>query len=98
MFTDLINPLVFFISLSIGLFFAYISTPVPDVVIKYPTPENAGKVMYMDSAKNCYKYRAKAVKCPKKKKAETMPIQHVSLNGKKNEGVIKNFQLMMEKK
>ena len=98
MFTDLINPLVFFVSLFVGLFFVYISTPVPDIVIKYPTPENSGKVTYMDSAKNCYKYRARAVKCPKKRKIDNMPLQHISLTGKKNEGVIKNFQLMIEKK
>jgi hypothetical protein len=54
----------FFMALVVGLFFAYISTPPPDIVIKYPTPENAGKVVYRDAADVCYKYQSKVVKCP----------------------------------
>jgi hypothetical protein len=59
-----INFRYFFCALVIGLFVAYISTPPPDIVIKYPTPDNAGKVTYRDAADVCYKYKSKVVKCP----------------------------------
>ena len=59
-----INWYAFIISLSIGLFICYISVPKPEVVIKFPTPENAGSVIYLDESDNCYKYNAKEVNCP----------------------------------
>jgi len=34
-----INPLYFFVSLFIGLFFGYVTTPEPTIIIKYPTPD-----------------------------------------------------------
>ena len=36
----------------------------PKIVIKYPTPENAGSVIYIDDSDNCYKYNVKEVNCP----------------------------------
>lgn len=83
-----INPIAFFIALFVGFLFAYITTPTPEVVIKMPTPDNAGKVVYEDDAGTCYKYRAKQVKCPKdKKKIEVVPYQHVDVKKKENEGL-----------
>ena len=35
-----INPFVFFVSLFIGLLITYVTTPTPDIVYQYPTPEN----------------------------------------------------------
>lgn len=61
---DYIIPLYFFISFSIGILISYLITPTPQIVIKYPTPDNAGKIIYKDSADVCYKYRAKEVSCP----------------------------------
>ena len=62
-----IIPFYFFIALFIGLFIAYISTPVPDIIIKYPTPQNAGKIVYKDDSDVCYKYKVEEVSCPKDK-------------------------------
>ena len=59
-----LNKFYFFISLVIGLLFAYLFTPQPDVIIRYPTPENAGKIIYQDSNEVCYKYIANEVQCP----------------------------------
>jgi|DEB0MinimDraft_6_1074348.scaffolds.fasta_scaffold365382_1 hypothetical protein len=60
-----INPYYFLISLAVGMFFVYISTPPPEVIIEYPTPENAGKVIYKeDNNLGCYTYMAKKVSCP----------------------------------
>lgn len=59
-----LNIYYFVISLTVGLLFAYLFTPQPEVIIKYPTPENAGKVVYKDVSDVCYKYKANEVSCP----------------------------------
>lgn len=61
---EYIDPLIFLISLCIGLFYTYITTPYPHVVMKYPTPFNAGKITYVDQNNVCYKYQIQKVKCP----------------------------------
>ena len=57
----MINETIFWICVAIGFFVAYIFIPQPTVVYKYPTPENAGKVMYVDNSGVCYKYKAMPV-------------------------------------
>lgn len=59
-----IDPFWFIISLGVGLLYVYLSTDTPDVIIKYPTPENAGKIVYRDSNDVCYRYRAEKTSCP----------------------------------
>ena len=61
---DYIDPLIFLIALSVGLVYTYLSTPQPQIIIKYPTPFNAGKVKYVDASGVCYKYKIKKVTCP----------------------------------
>ena len=63
-FTDYIDPLYFFIALFIGLFISYIYSPPKKIIIKWPNPENAGKVVYKDYADVCYKYKASEIPCP----------------------------------
>jgi hypothetical protein len=78
-FTDYINPLAFFIALAIGLFFTYIYSPPKKIIIKWPTPENAGKVIYRDTdnTDSCYKYKANEIPCPDDKSMiKTTSIQH----------------------
>ena len=48
----------FWIALAIGMLIAYAMAPQPKFVYKYPTPENAGKVMYVDKSGVCYRYKA----------------------------------------
>ncbi len=62
-----INPLYFFIAFAIGIFVVYIITPPPEIILKFPSPYNAGNVLYEDKAHNCYKYHADKVACPKEK-------------------------------
>ena len=69
-----INPLVFFIALCVGFFIVYISAPKPEVIIKYPTPDNAGQIIYKNKAEDCYKYKANKVKCPKDNNLISNPI------------------------
>lgn len=79
----------FFIAFAIGLFFCYILTPAPEVVIKFPSPQNAGKVMYRDKSDTCYTYRADAVECPMDtSKIKSQPIQEDFRSQKRN---AKNF-------
>lgn len=73
---EYIDPFVFLLALCVGLFYTYISAPAPKVVIKYPTPYNAGKVTYLDDAGVCYRYKIKEVACPiDKTKIKQVPIQ-----------------------
>lgn len=64
-----INPFYFFIAFAIGLFFVYIVTPPPEVIVKFPSPFNAGKIVYKDKSDTCYVYKADNVACPKDKSA-----------------------------
>jgi hypothetical protein len=59
-----INLFVFILSFAVGLFYCYIMTPPPEVVLKFPSPYNVGKVVYKDKADTCYKYKADKVHCP----------------------------------
>lgn len=59
-----INPMYFFVSFAVGLFFVYIFNPSPSVVLKFPSPYNAGKIVYKDKNDTCYTYEASSVSCP----------------------------------
>ena len=60
-----INIPIFIISLAIGLFVTYITTEPTKSIVVYPNPDNIDKILYKDSADNCFKFKAKEVKCPK---------------------------------
>jgi hypothetical protein len=63
-FTDYIDPLSFFIALFIGLFFTYIYYKPRKIIIQWPTPENAGKIVYKnENDENCYAYKASEIDC-----------------------------------
>jgi hypothetical protein len=62
-----IVPSYFFFSFAIGLFFVYILTPPPEVVVKFPSPYNAGQITYRDKSDTCYVYKADNVTCPMEK-------------------------------
>ena len=63
-----IHPLYFFISFAVGLFIVYIFSPPPEVVVKFPSPFNAGKIEYKtDDPNTCFVYRADSVACPREK-------------------------------
>ena len=68
------------IAFAFGVFISYIFTPNPKIVIKYPTPQNAGKVTYVDDAGVCYRYKAVEVGCPlptdsDREKVRQLPLQ-----------------------
>ena len=45
-----LNAPAFIIALGVGLMITYVTVPPPKVVIKFPTPFNAGKIVYAGSA------------------------------------------------
>uniref|UniRef100_A0A6C0I9K7 Uncharacterized protein n=1 Tax=viral metagenome TaxID=1070528 RepID=A0A6C0I9K7_9ZZZZ len=57
------NWLSFAFAFVLGIFYVYISSPPIRNVIKYPTPYNANKIVYMNHDNQCYKYNAEEVKC-----------------------------------
>ncbi len=63
-FFERIHPLYFFLAFAIGLFFCYITNPTPEMVLKFPSPYNAGNIVYKDKSDSCYKYKADKVECP----------------------------------
>lgn len=61
-----LNFVYFFVSFAIGLLFCYILSPAPEVILKFPSPYNAGSIVYRDEKKedSCYVYQAENVACP----------------------------------
>ncbi len=59
-----LNTSYFLIAFGVGMMVVYITTPPPNVIVKFPSPYNAGHVVYTDKADNCYKYTARDVTCP----------------------------------
>lgn len=77
MFFKYISVKVFLLSLSVGLLFAYLSTPPPTIIHVYPTPDNAADMEYIDKANNCFKFDANEVKCPSDRSLiKKIPIQN----------------------
>ena len=71
-----IDPFYFIVAFAFGIFLSYIFTPKPQIVIKYPTPQNAGTITYVDDGGVCYRYEALEINCPKDKTLiKTLPIQ-----------------------
>lgn len=53
----------FLMSFSAGILYVYLVRPSVPMVVKYPTPINAGKIVYKDSSGKCYVYEVKPVAC-----------------------------------
>lgn len=72
----LISVPLFIISLSFGLFLVYITSPRPDIIYVYPTPDNLEKLQYKDKAGNCFSFNSREVSCPTdKSKIRKYPVQ-----------------------
>lgn len=72
-----IRPLFFFVAFAIGLMFVYFTSPPPEIVMKFPSPYNVGKVQYKDQLGDaCYVYVAEENTCPADKSLiKPQPIQ-----------------------
>lgn len=64
MFFDKLKPLYFFIAFAVGLLYCYVSKPKPQIVVKFPSPTNAGRITYKNDDGSCYKFEANKEACP----------------------------------
>jgi len=58
-----ISPFYFFLAFAVGILFCYLTKPKPQMVIKFPSPLNAGKVVYKEDD-SCFTFQASKVSCP----------------------------------
>ena len=61
----------FIVSLSLGLFYVYLSEDKPVIVI-YPTPDNSGLFQYKKSDA-CFSYDLQEVSCPSESLIQDVP-------------------------
>jgi hypothetical protein len=60
-----LNPFAFVAAFAVGMLFIYLTAPTPEVIVKFPTPWNAGNVVYHhDHADTCFVYKANKAVCP----------------------------------
>jgi len=67
-----IRPVWFFLAFSVGLLACYMFTPPPQVVVRFPSPNNAGRIVYKDEDQNCYAYKADRVTCTSETKDQPL--------------------------
>lgn len=60
------NIYAFIIAFIFGIFYVYVTAPKQRLIIKYPTPYNANKVVYKNVDDLCYKFKSEIVECDKK--------------------------------
>ena len=60
---DQIKPVYFIVAFSIGILYVYVTSPKPQVVMKFPSPTNHNEIMYKDNSDSCYKYNVEKLHC-----------------------------------
>jgi len=84
MLLNRLDPVFFLGSFLLGLLFVYLTTPARQVVIKFPSPLNAGRVVYRNGSDSCFKYRADKGSCPADAaKIRTQPIVEEDFGNRK---------------
>lgn len=74
--TSFINLPVLVVSFLFGLFFMHVNGQDREIISVHPTPDNCGKIEYVDKAGNCFEYECIEVKCPvEKDKIKEIPVQ-----------------------
>ena len=69
---------IFLISLSVGVLFTYLTTPRPNIIFVYPTPENIDDIQYKDESGTCFRFEPKEQVCPSDKShVRTYPVQTI---------------------
>jgi hypothetical protein len=75
-FFNNIKLLPLLLGLFFGMFLVYVLKPTPMIVYKYPSIDNAGKIVYQDRNGVCFKYHADTVDCDKNEERITpYPLQ-----------------------
>lgn len=58
-----LNATALLVSFALGILYTYLVTPAPKVVVKFPSPYNAGRVLYRDGADTCFMFKSEPVTC-----------------------------------
>lgn len=69
-----LNLFALIISFCVGILYVYVSSPPPNIVMKFPSPYNAGKVVYTNKLNECYKYKSNKVNCDDHTNIESQPV------------------------
>jgi hypothetical protein len=73
----LFNPFIFIGGIVVGIFLVYAIKPDIKSTLKYPHPDNVGKLTYKDNNGICYQYKADKVDCSANKdKQVPYPLQN----------------------
>jgi hypothetical protein len=84
MIFDKLSPLYFMLAFIVGLLVCYVMEPKKKVILKFPSPTNAGKVTYVDNQGQCYKYDVQKLEvCPTDKTVKPQPVMEDFMNKKK---------------
>lgn len=59
-----INPLLFIVCFSVGLYMSYYFGEKIRHIVRYPTPEDSDNVVYKKKDNSCYLYKLKQIQCP----------------------------------
>lgn len=55
---------IFLVAFCIGIGIVYVFSPAPQMVYKFPSPQNAGTIKYVNKQDaSCYKYASEKVPC-----------------------------------
>lgn len=71
---DKLNFVALIISFCVGVLYVYVTSPAPNVVMKFPSPYNSGKVIYKNKLDECYEYGYEKVDCTKAKNVKPQPV------------------------
>lgn len=71
-----LDPMCFFVALGLGFLIAYVTSPKPQLVLKFPTPSNCGKVVYRSPDGGCFRYKMETVDCEGERSAKHPPATY----------------------
>jgi hypothetical protein len=81
MIFDKLSPIYFLVAFIVGLLVCYVMEPKKKIIIKFPSPTNAGKVTYVDKQGQCYKYNVEKLdKCPTDNTVKPQPVMEDFMN------------------
>ena len=69
-----IDTMGFLIGFSLGMLYVYVMQPIPKIIIRHPSPNNVGRVVYHDDNDKCYKYMSEEIKCPGNDESINHPV------------------------
>lgn len=73
---NFINIPIVIASFLFGMFFIHLSSKDKERISVYPTPDNCGKIEYVDKSGSCFEFEAIEVNCPTSPdKIKEIPVQ-----------------------